>query len=88
MDGSTFLADGVEFTSLTTLLSLSLRTPIDDRAGLKGLFDWELRWSRDPGNEGPSLLVAVEEQLGLKLRSTRAPVSVVVIESVERPTPD
>lgn len=88
MDGSTFLADGVEFTSLTTLLSLSLRTPIDDRTGLKGLFDWELRWSRDPGNEGPSLLVAVEEQLGLKLRSTRAPVSVVVIESVERPTPD
>lgn len=88
MDGSSFLADGVEFTTLTTLLSSSLRTPIDDRTGLKGLFDWELHWSRDAEKEGPSLLVAVEEQLGLKLRSTRAPVSVMVIDSVERPTPD
>lgn len=88
MDGGSFLADGVEFTTLTGLLSSSLRTPIDDRTGLKGLFDWELRWSRDPGKEGPSLLVAVEEQLGLKLRSSRAPVPVLIIESVERPTPD
>ena len=88
MDGSSFLADGVEFTTLLTLLSSSLRAPIDDRTGLKGLFDWELRWSQDPGKEGPSLLVAVEEQLGLKLRSARAAVPVVVIESVEHPTPD
>ena len=85
---SSFLADGVEFTTLTTLLSSSLQAPIDDRTGLKGPFDWELRWSRDPGKDGPSLLAAVEEQLGLKLRSTRAPVSILVIESVERPTPD
>ena len=88
MDGSSFLADGVEFTTLTTLMSSSLQAPIDDRTGLKGLFDWELRWSRDLGKEGPSLLVAVEEQFGLRLRPTRAPVSILVIESLERPTPD
>jgi len=30
----------------------------------------------------------VQEQLGLKLESIRAPVDVVVVEKVERPTPD
>jgi uncharacterized protein (TIGR03435 family) len=29
---------------------------------------------------------ALESQLGLKLRATEAPVDVLVIESVERPT--
>jgi uncharacterized protein (TIGR03435 family) len=30
----------------------------------------------------------VQEQLGLKLESERAPVEVLVIDHVERPTPD
>ena len=37
---------------------------------------------------GPALLTALREQLGLRLESTRAPVEVLVIDSVERPTPD
>ena len=37
---------------------------------------------------GPALLTALREQLGLKLESTRGPVEVFVIERVERPTPD
>lgn len=34
----------------------------------------------------PSLFTAVEEQLGLKLESTRAPVDVIVIDRMQRPT--
>ena len=41
-----------------------------------------------PVSDAPSLFTAVEEQLGLKLESTQAPVSVVVIDHVERPTPN
>jgi uncharacterized protein (TIGR03435 family) len=37
---------------------------------------------------GPSLFTALQEQLGLKLESTRGPVDVLVIEKVERPTDD
>jgi uncharacterized protein (TIGR03435 family) len=40
----------------------------------------------DPG--GPSLFTAMQEQLGLKLEGTRAPVDVLVIDRLEQPSPD
>ena len=38
--------------------------------------------------EFPSIFTAVQEQLGLRLESERGPVPVLVIDSVQRPTPD
>jgi uncharacterized protein (TIGR03435 family) len=38
--------------------------------------------------DAPGLFTAVQEQLGLKLENARAPLDVVVIDSVEHPTPD
>jgi uncharacterized protein (TIGR03435 family) len=37
---------------------------------------------------GPSLFTAIQEQLGLKLEATKAPVDVLVIDRVGKPTPD
>jgi uncharacterized protein (TIGR03435 family) len=36
--------------------------------------------------ERPSLFVAMEEQLGLKLERTRAPVDVIVLRTIRQPT--
>jgi uncharacterized protein (TIGR03435 family) len=74
-----------------------------DRTGLSGTFDVDLlylpefpvggvspdRLALDPRFQGrPGLTTALREQLGLKLEPSRAPVEVLVIDSVERPTPD
>jgi uncharacterized protein (TIGR03435 family) len=44
--------------------------------------------SATPDNAVPSLMTAVQEQLGLKLEGGRAPMPVRVVDSVERPTED
>ena len=41
-----------------------------------------------PQSDGSSLMTALNEQLGLKLDSVRAPVDVLVIDSVEAPSTD
>jgi len=59
-----------------------------DRTGLKGLYDFTLEWTPDrpegQDNPGPSLFTALQEQLGLKLESVKAPVEVLVVDSVEK----
>jgi uncharacterized protein (TIGR03435 family) len=65
-----------------------------DKTGLTGHYDFELHWTPDdtpadsPLVGGPSIFTAVEEQLGLKLESAKAPVEVLVIDSAQKPTPN
>jgi len=62
---------------------------IEDRSGLTGEYDLTLSWSRDSNDvQRPSIFTAIQEQLGLKLERTRGLVEVLVIDSVERPTPN
>jgi uncharacterized protein (TIGR03435 family) len=73
-----------------------------DRTGLTGNWEFELEFQPEvqPGQlppgaapppidpDAPSFFTAIQEQLGLKLDSTKGPVEVWVIDSIERPTPD
>lgn len=59
--------------------------PVIERTGLTGYFDIRLEWAPSPADDGPSLFTAVQDQLGLKLESTKAPFDVIVIEHAERP---
>jgi uncharacterized protein (TIGR03435 family) len=51
----------------------------------KDNFDLQLEWTPE-SPEGPSVMAALAEQLGLKLEGSRAPVGVVVIDRAERPS--
>jgi uncharacterized protein (TIGR03435 family) len=77
---------GVEMSSLVRELSSSSSVDrlVPDETGLTGRFDLDLTWTEFD----PSIFVAIEEQLGLKLESRRGPVEVGVIDSVERPAPN
>jgi uncharacterized protein (TIGR03435 family) len=97
--GRTMAQIATAFSRLTNTGS-SLNRLVVDRTGLEGTYDLELRFTPefipsvapggippvDPG--GPSIFAAVQEQLGLKLEPQRGPVDVLVIDRVERPTPD
>ena len=92
---------GVTLAMLANLLEGPAQRLVIDRTGLTGNWDLEVKYTPDrsqlpPGVElppsidlnGPSLFTALEEQLGLKLRPARGPGEVLVIDSVQQPTPN
>jgi uncharacterized protein (TIGR03435 family) len=91
----------VTMAQFVTYLSRPVDRVVVDRTGLTGAFELDLTWTPDtlpnvpPGlppppfdPNGPSLFAALEEQLGLKVEATRGPVDVLVVDGVERPSPD
>jgi uncharacterized protein (TIGR03435 family) len=91
-----FTAKTATMPQLATSLSIVLQRPVLDRTGLSEPFDFDLEWApinvdidvaAAPVSEfAPSLLAALDEQLGLKLDAQRAPIEYVVIDSAEPPS--
>ena len=86
-------AQAVPIQSLANLLAQQEHRQVLDRTGLKGKYDITLKWSPDElgdqeagADSGPSLFTALEEQLGLKLDSTKGLVDTIVIDHASQPT--
>ena len=84
---------GRSMARLAADLQAIAQRPVIDETGLPGLFDAEIEFAFSPVDggiaaDGITLFTAVEEQLGLRLEPSRGRVDMLVIDSVERPTPD
>lgn len=95
---------GMPLSQFAQTLSPVTGRVVQDKSGLEGRYDFELSWTPDQGagpggpprdappppagDGGGSLYTAIQEQLGLKLTSTRGPVDVVVVDKLNPPTPD
>ena len=74
---------------LADTLASSMQQVVVDHTELKGVYDIDLAWAADQATDsGPSLFTALQEQLGLKLQPTKAAVDVLVIDHIEKPTPN
>ena len=81
-----------------------LDLPVVDQTGLTGKYDFILSWTpdetqfgalgarpptpSDDPNAPPDLFTAIQQQLGLKLEAKKAQADVLVIDHVERPSPN
>ena len=83
---------GTSIDPLAHELSRALGRTVFDKTGLTGNYDYTLEWTPDDGpptdTVGPSLFTAVQEQLGLKLEAQKEPVDVVVIDHIDKPSPN
>jgi uncharacterized protein (TIGR03435 family) len=84
-----------------TMQMLVVDRPVVDQTGLKGRFDFTLKWTPDEtqfggrGGRGaqpenveapPDLFSAIQEQLGLKLTAMKTAVDVMVIDKATKPS--
>jgi uncharacterized protein (TIGR03435 family) len=88
--------------ALANQLGQALGRSVIDKTELTGNYDFKLEWTPDegqgtmraPGGDGPaaadaagpSIFTAVQDQLGLKLESTKGPVEILVIDRAEKPS--
>jgi uncharacterized protein (TIGR03435 family) len=95
--GSELTAEGITMDglarTLTQELSGELGRVVVNQTGIMGKYDLTLKWTPESvtnsgvsGDAPPSIFTAVQEQLGLKLESSRGPVQVLVIDRAEMPT--
>jgi uncharacterized protein (TIGR03435 family) len=90
------IAHAVPVSLIALAFTRTVGRVIVDKTGLGDeKFDFELDWT--PYNEAavddstaaaPTLFTALQDQLGLKLLSSRGPVRLLVIDHMERPSPN
>ncbi len=88
-------ASRITMEGFAGVLSAMLGQQVIDRTATSGNYSFNLTWTDavqagpDAAAESfPSLQAALEDQLGLKLDSTKGPVDTIVIDHIEEPSPN
>jgi uncharacterized protein (TIGR03435 family) len=89
-NGSKMTASNLTAAQIAVFLNRNVDRPVYDKTGLTGGFDFTLEWARDasPDSPYPSVFVAIQEQLGLKLEAGKGPAEFIAIDAIDRPTPN
>jgi uncharacterized protein (TIGR03435 family) len=92
------IATAVPLSSIAEMLAGQLNHTVIDKTGLTGDYDLKLKWTPDEDSNNtadngsadhpPDLFTALQEQLGLKLDATKGPVTTLVVDHAEQPTPN
>ncbi len=100
--GTTLTFRNSPMSQVTAVLQNFLDKPVVDQSGLSEKYDFTLTFTLDAAqavrlggaplpaadnpDAAPDVFAAFQQQLGLKLESTKAPVDVMVIDKVEKPS--
>src|SRR6185312_6424878 len=84
-------AKKMQMSQLALILGDQMDRPVVDFTGIRGVFDVTLDWSPESAepvasDTKPSLALALQEQLGLKLEPRKSPVDVLVVDRAEPPS--
>ena len=96
------LGAGLGMPQLAAALVRLVGREVVDRTKLDGAFDWDIEFrpeliqpfgtepvpASDAFNDRPSIFTALQEQLGLRLESSKGLVDVLVIDAISAPTAD
>ena len=88
--GTLIEAGGISAGDLAIIVSGPAGRAVIDKTGLASMYDVQLRHSGpdSAAADAVSIFSAVQEQLGLRLENSTAPLDVIVVDSVSRPTPN
>ena len=83
--GGTMVATNLTMAGFAYQLSRQLKYPVFDQTGIEGAFDFTLHYAPEESNSGaPSLFMAIQETMGLKLESGKGPVETLVIDHIDK----
>ena len=92
MTSNSLASGGITMQELAAAITRLAGRQIVVAPGLEGFYEFTLEWSRTPGPpeapDGVSIFTALREQVGLQLTPSRSGVEILVIDQIERPTPN
>lgn len=88
------VAERADLREMLSMLSQALQAPVIDQTGLKGRYDFKVDMSpyitpemlsaKGPPDIAGIAIIALQEQLGLKMESKKVPVEMIIVDRAEK----